>query len=131
MKRLPELRETYLGNPSSYIHGMAKKVLFEYRRRRSNIVELEASVSGNPNTTDFENEKMYGCLELCLSNLSAPSRELILDYYSEEYTRNRSSRKDLAEKLGVSLSQLRVRMYRTRRTLETCVKSCMEQAGTI
>ena len=128
MSRVPELRRTYSGNPSLYIYGVAKKVLSEPRTRS---VELEDSVAESPGVTDIKNEKMYDCLQRCLSNLNPSSRELILSYYSQEHTKKISHRKDLAEKLGISANQLRVRMYRIRKTLDTCVKACMEQEGTI
>lgn len=124
MLRVPELRETYKGNPSAYIHAVAKKLLAEH-------MKFENSVHENPGTTDIETEKMSGCLERCLSNLSPYSRDLILDYYSEEHPKNVSHRKYLAENLGTSVNQLRVRMYRIRKTLETCIQACMGQESSV
>lgn len=127
MLHVPELRETYVGDPSAYIHGVAKKVLAEHVRGRS--VQLESSVPENLTTTDIGTEKMAGCLELCLSNLSPYSRDLILNYYSEDKRKKVSQRKDLAEKLGISVSQLRVRTHRIRQTLEACMQACMGHEG--
>lgn len=124
MLRVPKLRETYKGNPSAYIHAVAKKLLAEH-------LQLENSVHENPRTTDIETEKMFGCLERCLSNLSPYSRDLILDYYSEEHPKNVSHRKDVAEDLGISVNQLRVRMYRIRKTLEACMQACMGQESSV
>ena len=129
MSRVPELRKTYSGNPNSYIYAVAKRVLSEHSRTRS--VQLEDSVAVSHGTTDAQNEQMYDCMKRCLSNLNPSSRDLILSYYREEHTKKLSHRKDLAENLGISLDQLRVRMYRIRKTLDTCVKACMEQEGTI
>jgi hypothetical protein len=56
MLRVPEIRETYMGNPSLYIHGVAKKVLAEHMRARS--ARRETLVRANPKTTDINNEKI-------------------------------------------------------------------------
>jgi DNA-directed RNA polymerase specialized sigma24 family protein len=123
MLRVPELRETYKGNPSAYIHAVAKNLLTEQMPVRT--VQLETSVPENPRTTDIKTEKMSDCLDRCLSNLSPYSRDLILDYYSEDHSKKISHRKDLAEELGISVEQLRVRMHRIRKTLEACIQACM------
>ena len=129
MLRVSKLEETDEANPIAYIHAIAKQVLAEHKRAGS--VQLETSVREIPKTTDIENEKMYGCFERCLSNLSPSSRNLISDYYSEEHTKKLSDRKDLAEKFGVSHNQLRVRMYRIRKTLQACIQTCMEHEGSV
>jgi DNA-directed RNA polymerase specialized sigma24 family protein len=125
--RVPEIRGTYEGNPSAYIHAVAKNVLAEHTRARS--VQRETLIPENPITTEIKNEKMYGCLERCLPNLSPSSRELILDYYSVENPEEPSSRKDFAEQWGIALDQLRVRVYRIRKMLEACIQACMEHEG--
>ena len=121
--RVPELRQTYSGDPALYFYGVAKNVFREHLRDRS--VEHVASVPDSPETTDIE--KMNSCLEQCLSNLSPSSRELITHYYIEKRTEKLSSRKDMAEKLNVSANQLRVRAYRIRQALKTCVQTCLEE----
>jgi DNA-directed RNA polymerase specialized sigma24 family protein len=128
MLRVPEIRGTYEGDPSTYIHAVAKKLLAEHPTVRT--VELENSIPENPRTHDIQTEKMSDCLERCLSNLSPYSRDLILDYYSEEHPKV-SHRKDLAEKLGISINPLRVRMYRIRKTLEACMQACLGQEGSV
>jgi DNA-directed RNA polymerase specialized sigma24 family protein len=129
MLRVPELKETYVGNPSHYIHGVAKKLLAEQTQVRT--VPLETLVLPNPRTRDIENEKMSVCLERCLSNLSPYSRDLILNYYSEEHAEKIFHRKELGEKLGMSVNQLRVRMFRIRNTLEACIGACMGHEGSV
>jgi len=129
MLRVPELSEAYVGNPSVYIHAVAKELLAEHTRVRT--ARLETLVPPNPRTTDIENEKMSDCLERCLSNLSPYSRDLILDYYSKEHPKKVSHRKDLGEKLGISVNQLRVRMFRIRQTLEACIGACMGHEGSV
>jgi DNA-directed RNA polymerase specialized sigma24 family protein len=129
MSQVPELRKTYVGNPSAYIHAVAKNLLRE--QTRAPAVQLETLAPGNPATTDIQNEKMYGCLERCLSNLSPYSRDLILGYYDKEHAKKVSHRNDLAQRLGISVNQLRIRVYRIRKTLEECIQACMGREGSV
>lgn len=129
MSRIPELRKTYVGNPSAYIHSVAKNLLRE--QTRPSGVQVENVDSAIPATKDIENEKMYGCLERCLSNLSPYSRNLILDYYSEERAKTVTYRKDLAKELGIPINQLRIRVYRIRKTLEECIQACIGHEGSV
>lgn len=126
MSKVPELRKIYVGDPSAYIHRVAKLVLAEHARGRS--VERDRAPE-NLTTTDIGAEKMSGCLERCLSNLSPYSRDLILNYYSEDKPKKVSQRKDLAQKLDISATQLRLRMYKIRKTLEECMQACMGHEG--
>jgi RNA polymerase sigma factor (sigma-70 family) len=130
ISRVSKIKGTYEGNPSRYIHAVAKNVLAENMRAPVRTVELADSVPESQRTTDSENERMY-CLERCLSNLSPSSRDLIQNYYSEERTKKQSYRRDLSKSLGITHEALRVRLYRIRKTLETCVQACMEQQDTI
>lgn len=123
MLRIPEVRQTYSGDPALYFHGVANKVFAEYISARG--VECRAPVPDNQGTTDIE--KVNGCFERCLSNLSPSSRELVMNYYSEKRTKKLSSRADMAENLDVSASQLRVRVYRIRQALKTCIQTCLEE----
>lgn len=129
MSQVPELRKTYVGNPSAYIHSVAKNLLRE--QTWAPTVPLETLAPENPAKTDIDNEKMYGCLERCLSNLSPYSRDLILGYYDKEHAKKVSHRNDLAERLGISVNQLRIRVYRIRRTLEECIQACTGREGSV
>lgn len=121
--RVPEVRQTYSGEPALYFYGVAKQVFAEHIRARG--VEQAAPVPDNQKTTDIE--KMNGCFERCFSNLSPSSRELVMNYYSEKRTKKQSSRENMAEQLDVSASQLRARVYRIRQALITCIQSCLEE----
>lgn len=126
MLKVPEIRGTYSGDPARFFYGVAKKVFAEHMR--THRVELEApAVHGNQETTDTDIEKVHGCFERCLSNLSPSSRELVTIYYSEKRTKKQLSRENMAEQLDVSARQLRARVYRIRQALRTCVQSCLEE----
>jgi len=128
MLRVPDLKGSYLGDPSAYIHAVAKNLVAEQARTTA---QQKTFVPPNPGTTDIEDERMLDCLDRCLSNLSPYSRDLILDYYREEQGKRVSYRKDLGEKLGISINQLRLRMHRIRKTLEACMQACMGHEGSV
>lgn len=127
MLKAPEVRRTYSGDPALYFHAVAKNVFKEHMKARS--VEQVAPVADNQETSDIE--KMYSCFERCLSNLSPSSRELVINYYSEKRTKKRSHRKGMAGKLDIPASQLRVRVYRIRQALKTCIQTCLEEESRI
>lgn len=123
MLKAPEVRRTYSGDPALYFHAVAKNVFKEHQRARS--VEQVAPVADNQETSDIE--KRNSCFERCLSNLSSSNRELVVNYYSQKRTNKLSSPEDTAEKLDVSANQLRLRVYRIRQALKTCIQTCLEE----
>lgn len=114
-------------NLDGYIYGVAKLVHKESLKRRylkqdlddQEVVEL-ASVAGGSATVQYQE-----CLERCLGYLSDEDREVITEYYKYEKLEKIASRKRLAERLGVSLNTLRVKMHRQRLNLEACVEECL------
>jgi len=121
--KVTEARQTYSGDPALFFYAVAKNVFAEHMKARS--VEPVTTVDDNQETPDIE--KQNGCYERCLSHLSPSNRELIMNYYSEKCRKKLSSREAMAEQLGISASQLRLRVYRIRQTLKTCIETCLEE----
>jgi DNA-directed RNA polymerase specialized sigma24 family protein len=65
------------------------------------------------------------CFSKCLDELPLNTRELVLTYYKKEKQRKIDHRKVLAERSGMSLNTLRVRVHRIRADLENCIKKCL------
>jgi DNA-directed RNA polymerase specialized sigma24 family protein len=86
---------------------------------------LEAGVS-EIGTEDLR-ERMFGCLEKCLAELSANERELILEYYQGEKRAKIERRSELTTRLGITMNALSIRACRIRNKLEACVKKCSGQ----
>lgn len=125
-QKVEAIAKTYTGNPAYYFHGVAKKVHLEYRRRTQKAVALPAHLPG-VESLGAADELVYECLEHCLQRLSLPQRELVGRYYLKEAAAR--SRERMAEQLGLSLSALRVRVFRIVSTLEECVKKCIQRGG--
>jgi DNA-directed RNA polymerase specialized sigma24 family protein len=124
-KKVPVISETYKGNPASYFHGVAKNVFLEYCRQK----RLEA----RPVPVEPEpvfSELYYSCLEVCLNELSAEKRNLILTYYAERKSAKIESRKEIRLAMNLKADALRVRTHRVRKTLERCISECVKRNET-
>lgn len=115
----------------TYCHGVARLVLLEKLKgpesRRSDFEELSpaALVAPEPEEKGAREE----CFERCLKGLQAESRQLILQYYSDEKREKIARRLAMAERLGIPLNALRSRAQRIRNRLEECIRDCMRMGG--
>jgi DNA-directed RNA polymerase specialized sigma24 family protein len=116
--KLSEIRDNYQGNPSLYFYGVAKKIVYEDRRRVPPQIPA-------PTWTSDDIDPEYECLERCLQELTSENRELVLQYYQDEKKIKIDNRRRLADKLGIALNALRIRAYRIRNSLESCVRTCL------
>jgi DNA-directed RNA polymerase specialized sigma24 family protein len=111
-----------------YFYGVAHLVFKEVLRKASR--ERRALESGGWPPPDYlpeVDDSHLECLRRCLDRLSAEQRDLVLRYHqSESHIR---SRQVLAGELGIPLNALRIRVYRLRRKLETCVHECLESSA--
>ena len=113
--------------PARYCYVVAKFVLLEYQRRRErNKVSVQdlANSGAEPDDTRAMREKLLVCLEDCLQKLSPDQRALISAYYSEERREKIERRRELAERLGLTMNAVTIRACRIRDRLESCVRTC-------
>ena len=62
-------------------------------------------------------------LEICLEELAEPDRELLRVYYTDATSADcAQNRIDLAQRKGLSLNSIRLRVFRLRQTLARCVR---------
>lgn len=121
------LAETYTGDTALYFYGVAHNVHLEYLRMcrtrpQPPVPQIQAADS---DTLDAE----YECLDQCVRQLSPNAREIILQYYQEEKRSKIDRRKALADRLGIALNALRIRAYRIRTSLQTCLQDCLKEKG--
>lgn len=134
IKKLPQLKESYTGDPALYFYGVAKNMLLERRRqnlahRETTIDELGSSPGMEPDNT--ESDLRFKCLEECLQKLPRKSRNLILQYYSEEKRAKIDFRRDMARNMGIDVINLRVKMHRIRGILHKCIEKCLAQGNSV
>jgi DNA-directed RNA polymerase specialized sigma24 family protein len=120
-----------IDNLMGYLHGIASNILKEWRKERDRAplpLDSTDQHSVEPPATDEKHEARLSCLDICLEELSAEDRVLILGYYQEEKREKINFRKQMADRLGVGLNALRIRAFRIRTRLEECVIKCLAQA---
>ncbi len=126
-------------SPAHYCYVTAKFVFLEYTRRpehsQKSLEEFSASgtaagelaAAAPADSESADKERTLDCLERCLKKLAPDESGLILEYYQGEQREKILSRRQIAEKLGVSANALTIRACRIRNKLEACVHSCCEK----
>jgi DNA-directed RNA polymerase specialized sigma24 family protein len=122
-RKLPEIRESYVGEPANYFSGVASFIWQESLRKE----KPRAVTAPRPVPPSEDEERDYLCLERCLNNLPKPERELALAYYQQEKHAKIDHRRKLAEQMGLAINALRIRACRIRANLFACVELCRAQ----
>lgn len=120
VKKVEEIKNTYIGDPVPYFYGVAHNVHLEYLREKARVAQPLPNPSG-------EIEQEYECLEQCMERLTPQNRELILQYYQGEKRVKIDHRRKLAQSLGIELNALRIRTQRIRVNLKGCIRNCLAQ----
>lgn len=120
MRKVPEISQSYVGDPALYFYGVAQKIHLEYLRKKK-----RPPPPAPERSAESEPEPAYDCLEECMQKLAAGERDLVLQYYREEKRAKIEHRKLLAESLGIGLNALRIRAFRIRVALQKCVEECL------
>jgi len=122
MKKLPEIRDTYVGEPVRYFHGVARNIIRETLRRKEIATDTVPSFSEEVESHSDE----YDCLVKCLRFLAREKRELILDYHIYDGRDKVEQHRHMAEELGITEGALRGRAHHLRGSLEKCIRQCLE-----
>jgi RNA polymerase sigma factor (sigma-70 family) len=128
-KKVHDVRPTYEGDPRLYFRAVANNLIKENHKKVKSQLPLddidlpEPPVSeSEDNTADIEE-----CLQYCLKKLPTEKRELILGYYAKEKQAKIDYRNELAQKFGISVETLRVRVFRIRESLAECIGRCLKR----
>jgi DNA-directed RNA polymerase specialized sigma24 family protein len=129
-RKLPEIIASYEGKREPYFFSVAYYVFKEHLRKPV-VMSLTSVDFSHPNLPDpqelFDKELLDACLKHCLDQLPLNSREMISQYYRGERQDKIKSRQELAERLGIRLTNLRLRAQRIRTALKECLLDCMER----
>jgi len=126
MKRLPEIRDTYQGDPMAYLCVIARNVQLEHMRKPEQpLPDNIDKIPIDEDDPDEHEDLMHHCLEKCLNEFDLPTRKLLLAYYEEEKQAKINFRKTLAKSMGIAGNALRLRVHRLRKTLELCMNNCL------
>ena len=123
-RRLSEGATIYTPNTYLYFHGVALRVLQEYRRSQS-PPQLPP-----PQPDDAaETERRFECMHHCLQQLSADNLQLLAEYCEGDAEFRNHNRKAMAARMGISLNTLRLRVHRLRDQLAKCVSNCRDSGS--
>ena len=120
IKRLAEIRATYVGDPAKYFHGVARNVIREARRQK----EIATDVMPAP-PPQADRSETSECLSKCLGLLPPDKQALILDYHLFRGHEKVEHHRQMAGELSISEGALRTRAHHLRVTLEKCVLECI------
>lgn len=123
--KLPQIKETYVGNPLWYFISVARLVWMESLNPKEFSYDSVPEPVIKPDV-DFARE----CLRECLTRLPADQRDLVLDYHVNNKRAKIDLHRQMAEELGLSTNALRLRTHRIRVGLERCVLACLNGAAT-
>ena len=118
-EKVLEVTQNYTGDPARFFYGVAQKIYLESRRRPP------LSRFMPPPDEGPEIERAHQCLEDCMAELSEETRQMVLEYYSEDKQALIEKRKAMAERLGITRSTLRLQMHRIRENLRKRVEECL------
>jgi DNA-directed RNA polymerase specialized sigma24 family protein len=121
-------RKIEIQNVNAYALEVSRFVWLEHIRRKKEDAygddlpetAVAPQVSEEPNTR-------LNCLKKCLADITSneSDRYLILGYYgAADGEKNKIQRKNLAEKLGLTMNTLKVKACRLRERLERCINDC-------
>jgi DNA-directed RNA polymerase specialized sigma24 family protein len=104
-----------------YFRGVADKVAREEWRRERRRRKVQESLAPTMFERECELDARLEALEICLDHLAREQRDLFESYHlCEDRIRGR---RELAQRLGLPLNALRIRVHRVRVELETRIEA--------
>lgn len=125
--------------PAKYCYTVARFVLLEdVRREHKHRCLDETSWSRHLVTTSARSiepeesveiqEQRLECLERRLQELSPEQHALVIEYYRDTRRQRIEHRREMAERLGITMNALCIRVSRIRTRLEAAVERCRKQS---
>lgn len=119
--------------PIQYFYGVARNVLHEYwasaERQFLPLEDIAPAEHPRIDPQDMtrrrreieERERLLELLDDCLRELTVETRKLLLEYYRDEKRARIEHRREMAERMGITVNALKIRVCRIRSKLERCV----------
>jgi DNA-directed RNA polymerase specialized sigma24 family protein len=138
-KRLAAGEQLRTNKPYVYFHGVGLNILKEHWRGPERVMvgidrlpprlntAVDPSELSERETEHREHERRLECLDRCLSKLPPGSLDLVAGYHRGEKGKDKVYRVQMAQALKIPLNALRIRVYRIRAALETCINDCLGQ----
>ena len=116
---------------NAYACEILRFVWLEYSRKRKEASYGDdlPEIAVAPDIPD-EPDVRLSCLKSCLAEVTSNEidRALIIGYYDTEAgEKNKNQRRNLAEKLNLTMNTLKVKACRLRERLEKCINECVRK----
>jgi hypothetical protein len=112
---------------AAFAYGIAWNVAREaFRSMRTVPLDGGRDVAPRRSTDAADDERRQLCLDRCLARLGDADRNLIMAYFEKEKRDKIRHRALLAERLRISITALRLRVFRVTSQLRPCVVGCVE-----
>jgi len=133
-RRIGEGTEMQTQNPYLFFHGVAINVLREHWKQVEKaefkpIDDIQPPQAAAPDPENKQKERKLQCLDGCVQRLPANQLVLITEYHQGDGGAKIARRNELAQQLGIPLNALRIRAYRIRGELESCISECVKRNG--
>ena len=128
-RKIREIKPSYVGDPRAYFFAVANNLVKEnFRKIKTHASSEDIDLSPQLTTEGEQDDTdIHDCLDKCLQKLSVEQRKLIVEYYAKEKQAKIDHRNELAQRFGISVETLRVRVFRIRASLEECIERCLER----
>jgi DNA-directed RNA polymerase specialized sigma24 family protein len=114
-------------NFQGFMFGVARRVVIEALKEREKEQKLLNHLSqSEPCHPCSHREYLMARIDASLLMIPPTGRRLLIAYYSTGDDKNMKLRRELAQREGISLNALRVRVHRLRAMLETYVKTDLD-----
>lgn len=126
-KRITSFDESNNAKKSTIIYGFAKNIFLEDRRNRTKIEKKLKDFEFYQTSFDELKELRFECMEECLVMVSKEDREQFIEFYAQENAQNSDARRQIAERFGLEMNALYVRIFRMRAKLAKCIEKCVKK----
>jgi DNA-directed RNA polymerase specialized sigma24 family protein len=124
-----QVSESHDRDKTFYFLGFARNIRHEYHRQPKPAELTTPVVAANGNHNHDDTEQEFECLDECMDELTKENRWAIIEYYYYEKSAKIEHRKKIANKLGIDVKALRLRIYRIREQLKPCIDSCLDRVS--
>ena len=123
IKKLPEIIDSYVGDPSHYFLSVGRHIHLEWLRGLKQNSDVDVNLLGVAAPVERADPE-FDCLDECLKSLPSNQSELLISYYREDKSAKIEFRRTMAEGLGITPTALQIRLHRIRKALRGCVEDC-------
>jgi DNA-directed RNA polymerase specialized sigma24 family protein len=122
-RKVDWLIANYVGNPTLYFYGVAKKIYLEWLKTR-----IRPNPSPPPVPDNTEIELRCDCLQKCLQTVSEKERQMLLRYHEGAGRERIENRKRMADEFGITLNALRIQICHFQARLRPCIEECVRDS---